>query len=81
MACFLSEAKNKSEPSALCSDLKGYYKKDAATLRPSKRLAVSQSRRECACKPAGDANATFCGKEEQRNERALTLKKVGASDV
>ena len=65
--------KNKPEQSGLCSDVVGYYEKDAAALRPRKRLVVSQSRRERACKRTGDANATFCEKEEQRNEHALTF--------
>ena len=47
------------------------YEKTQLPLRPRtrKRLVVSQSRRERACKRTGDANATFCGKETQRNER------------
>ena len=42
--------------------MEGYYEKDAAALRPRKRLVVSQSRRERVYKRTGDANATFCGK-------------------
>ena len=72
--------KNKPEQSGLCSDVVGYYEKDAAVLRPRKRLVVSQSRRERACKRIGDANATFCGKGGAR-ERAdgLFLQKISRS--
>ena len=42
--------------------LEGYYEKDAAAPRPRKRLVVTGSRRKRACKQAGDANVTFCGK-------------------
>ena len=40
-----------------------------------KKLVVSQSRREGVYNRAGDVNVTFCGKEEQRHEHALTFEK------
>ena len=52
---------------------------------PRKRLAATASRCERACKRAGEPSGTFCGKEEQRRERAPTfgneMKKAGASDT
>ena len=52
---------------------------------PRKRLAATASRCERACKRAGEPSGTFCGKEEQRRERAPAfgneMKKAGASDT
>ena len=69
------------------------YKKDISSFRWTelnprknrKKLVAKASRCERACKRAGEPSGTFCGEEEQRNERETTFdakhKKVVASDM
>lgn len=69
------------------------YKKDIMRLRRTelnprktrKKLVARASRRKRACKRTGEPSGTFCGEEEQRNEREMTFdaehKKVVASDM
>ena len=52
------------------------YKKDAMRQRRTrKRLVATGRRREGVYNRTGEPSVTFCGKEEQRHERALTFEK------
>ena len=46
-----------------------------AKRRTRKRLVATGRRREGVYNRAGEPSVTFCGKEEQRHERALTFEK------